>query len=141
MEEPVDPEEAFQFELEEGYPISGPGVFRVQNEFFEYHMPNANKAELCVYLVLAMYCSESEGTCSPSKKEMAQRLGLNPRTIQRAWKFWEERGVIEIIPRYARSIEHPEDFITHRTKEYATRLPNMIRLLPLPTKREEGGQG
>ena len=134
--------ELFEFEEEEeGLEV---GYTTLQNLFFTHFMPQANGNYVKVYLAGLMRCYGSKRHQWASVKTIANEQQLSERTVQRAWTYWEEIGLVRRVPRYLRDKRNPLDYKTTPDDEYRFQTTNIIafrrNLLPLVQQQEEGQQ-
>lgn len=87
-----------------------PDTTSISNIFLDKYMPAANGEFVKVYLCLIRMFSDP-GMRKPSLDELADILGLTERDINRALKYWESMGLLNV--------------------EYADGYPTSITLLPL----------
>lgn len=62
----------------------------------------------------------TSGEMMPSRREMAAQLGVNPNTVQKAFRLLEEEGCI-LTPKNAPSIVYYDEKVYNQIKEEFTR--------------------
>ena len=67
----------------------------IPNEFIDKHLPTAKP----VYSVLYIYGYRqySKGAGSVSCEEMAELFDITIKDVEKAWKYWEKAGLVEIL--------------------------------------------
>jgi DNA-binding MarR family transcriptional regulator len=73
------------------------GRFQVLNAFVDRAMAGLTRAEVAVWLVL--YRDSREGVARTSLADMARRGGMEKRTVLRAVRRLEGRGLLEVVRR------------------------------------------
>ena len=68
----------------------------VSNIFIDKFMPNARGEFLKVYLLGLKYCMAGEIGANSSM--LANTLHLLESDVMNAWNFWNDEGVIKILP-------------------------------------------
>jgi len=68
----------------------------VENIFINHYMPNAPGDYVKVYL-LGLKCSYSIETNRLSDDIIAKTINITPEEVEKAWKYWEEQGIINIV--------------------------------------------
>src|SRR5262245_4321423 len=71
--------------------------FAVLNAFVDFALAELSRAEIAVWLVL--YRDTRDGTARTSYDDLARRAGLNRRTVGRAIRKLEQRGLVKIVHR------------------------------------------
>ena len=71
-----------------------PHLFPCRLDLGQYHL---TAREVKVYSYLSLRAGE-DGSCMPSKKEIAADCGISMSTVGRAIKALKESGLIEILP-------------------------------------------
>ncbi len=112
------------FEFEDGIEA---GFTTLQNAFILHHMPEAPGNYVKVYLSGLMRCFGSRTDQWASASTIAEEQNLCPKTVRRAWQHWEEKGLVQIIPRYLKDPKNQHDYKTEPDKEYCHQSSNIIR--------------
>lgn len=115
------------FELEFGFEDgieSGHTV--VPNRFIIHFMPKAPGNFVKIYLAGLMRCFGHRNSQYVSVKTLAEEQGISVRVVQRAWAYWEERGLIRRVPRYLRDPKNPRDYKLEPDSEYKYQTSNLI---------------
>jgi DNA-binding transcriptional ArsR family regulator len=71
--------------------------FRVLNAFVDFALAGLSRADITVWLVL--YRDTRDGTARTSYDDLACRAGLNRRTVGRALRQLERRGLVRVVHR------------------------------------------
>jgi DNA-binding transcriptional ArsR family regulator len=71
--------------------------FKVLNAFVDFPLADLTRAEIAVWLVL--YRDTRDGTARTSYDGLARRAGLNRRTVSRALRQLERRGLVKVVHR------------------------------------------
>ncbi len=69
----------------------------VENVFINHYMPNAPGDFVKIYL-LGLKSSCYEGSNCLSDETIAKTVGTSINDVKKAWKYWEEQGIIKVIP-------------------------------------------
>lgn len=80
-----------------GFSFSGGSqVICLPCEFVDYYMKDADPTFIAVYIFGFRQCfSASPKTCHA---DVAQSLGILESDVIKAWRYWEKRGVVRLIP-------------------------------------------
>ena len=71
--------------------------FALLNTFVDFALADLSRADIAVWLVL--YRDTREGTARTSYDDLARRAGLNRRTVGRALRRLQARGLVQIVHR------------------------------------------
>jgi hypothetical protein len=71
--------------------------FAVLNAFADFALADLSRAEIAVWIIL--YRDTRDGTAKTSYDDLARRAGLNRRTVGRAIRGLESRGLVKVIHR------------------------------------------
>jgi DNA-binding transcriptional ArsR family regulator len=84
-----------------GKPAGGKGKARerfvVLNAFADFALADLGRAEIAVWLIL--YRDTRDGTARTSFDDLARRGGMNRRTVGRAIRQLEGRGLVKVVHR------------------------------------------
>lgn len=84
-------------ELADGSKRVSQDRFRVFNTFVDNTIGSLNRAEVAVWMVL--YRDTRDGTARTAQSDIAKRSGCNRRSVCRALKSLEQKGLVEIMYR------------------------------------------
>jgi len=65
------------------------------NEFIDIHMPKANPTFSVIYIY--GYRQFSKGAAVVCCEEMAEVFDITIKDVEKAWKYWEKAGLVEIV--------------------------------------------
>ncbi|NLN27460.1 MAG: hypothetical protein GX161_04515 [Firmicutes bacterium] len=120
------------------------GYTTVQNLFIKYFMPAAKGNYVKVYLAGLMRCYGSKAEQWASYQTIAEEQQVSVDVVKRAWRYWENLGLIRRVPRYLRDPSRPDDFRTEPDTEYCYQTSNVIKfrrdLRPLVERMFSGVQ-
>jgi GntR family transcriptional regulator len=73
--------------------------------------------QLVLFVKRGVYCGAvKDGEALPSRRELAALLGINPNTVQKAYKLMEDEGFV-VTPRNAASMLHITPLLMERFGE------------------------
>jgi len=67
----------------------------IPNEFIDKHLPGANPAYSVIYIY--GYRQYSKGATDISCEDMAEVFDITIKDVEKAWKYWEKVGLVEIV--------------------------------------------
>jgi DnaD/phage-associated family protein len=67
----------------------------IPNEFIDRHMPEANPVYSVIYIY--GYRQYSKGATEISCEDMAETFDITIKDVEKAWKYWEKAGLVEIL--------------------------------------------
>ena len=67
----------------------------IPNEFIDKYMPGANPVYSVIYIY--GYRQFSKGATEISCEDMAEVFDITIKDVERAWKYWEKAGLVEIV--------------------------------------------
>ena len=70
----------------------------IPNEFIDKHMPGANPVYSVIYIY--GYRQYSKGATEISCEDMAEIFDVTIKDVEKAWKYWEKAGLVEILSQY-----------------------------------------
>lgn len=73
------------------------GRFAVLNAFVDFTLADLGRAEIAVWLVLYRDCRD--GIARTGQTDLARRAGVSRRTVGRALRRLEKRGLVKIVHR------------------------------------------
>ena len=74
---------------------SSTGRFQILNNFIDFTSGSLSRSELLVWFVL--FRDTRNGVARTSQKWIAQRAGISDRTVRRALKRLEDRGLVIVV--------------------------------------------
>jgi hypothetical protein len=92
----------------ESIPFSNNGVINVNRYLFWFWTPIIGSDCISLYILLSEYCNDETDICYPKESELADRLGLSKRTIQRKIPILEENNFLLVINRLNRLANNKE---------------------------------
>jgi DnaD/phage-associated family protein len=69
----------------------------IPNDFIDKHMPGVNPVYSVIYIY--GYRQYSKGARSISCEDMAEVFDVTIKDVEKAWKYWEKAGLVEILSR------------------------------------------
>ena len=73
------------------------GRFEVLNGFVDFTLADLRRNEIIVWLIL--YRDSRDGVAKTSQADIARRAGVSDRTVRRALKHLESRGLLKVVHR------------------------------------------
>lgn len=73
--------------------------FAVLNAFTDYALADLTGAEVKVWLILFRDTKAATGTARTGQADIADRAGLEPRTVRRALYALEAKGMVRVVRR------------------------------------------
>ena len=67
----------------------------IPNEFIDMHLPGANPTFSVIYIY--GYRQYSKGATEICCEEMAEIFDITIKDVEKAWKYWEKTGLVEIL--------------------------------------------
>ena len=71
----------------------------IENIFINDFMPMANGTYVKVYLLGYKYAYDRDSNIEVDNETIAKHLDIPLDDVLRAWDFWEEKGIIEKLPK------------------------------------------
>ena len=75
----------------------------IPNEFIDVHMPKANPTFSVIYIY--GYRQYAKGAAVVCCEEMADIFDITIKDVEKAWKYWEKAGLVEIVSKGDNGLE------------------------------------